>query len=99
MFKLFSHNKSTCIKMLYKRVMLQKNSNVLLVIITQNNTNERKCRERKIIWFNPPCSMNVRTNIGKTYYTIFIYTIYTIYTTFDISCVYYIEMNDGLFDV
>ena len=43
--------------------------------------------------------MNVRTNIGKTYYTIFIYTIYTIYTTFNISCVYYIEMNDGLFDV
>ena len=43
--------------------------------------------------------MNVRTNIGKTYYTISIYTIYTIYTTFNISCAYYIEMNDGLFDV
>ena len=27
----------------------------------------KKVRERKIIWFNPPCSMNVDTNIGKTF--------------------------------
>ena len=23
--------------------------------------------KRKVIWFNPPCSMNVETNIGKTF--------------------------------
>ena len=27
----------------------------------------KKVRQIKIIWFNPPCSMNVETNIGKTY--------------------------------
>ena len=33
----------------------------------ENNTEEKKRRKRKIIWFNPPYSMNVRTNIGKTF--------------------------------
>ena len=33
----------------------------------ENNAEEKKRRKRKIIWFNPPYSMNLRTNIGKTF--------------------------------
>ena len=32
-----------------------------------NNREEKKRRKRKIIWFNPPFSMNVKTNVGKTF--------------------------------
>ena len=33
----------------------------------QNNDENQKCkRKRNIIWFNPPHSKNVKTNIGKT---------------------------------
>ena len=28
---------------------------------------EKEKRKRKIIWFNPPFSMNVKTNVGKTF--------------------------------
>ena len=31
------------------------------------HANERRKRRRKIIWFNPPYSMNVKTNIGKVF--------------------------------
>ena len=27
----------------------------------------KKKRKRKIIWFNPPYPMNVKTNVGKTF--------------------------------
>ena len=33
-------------------------------------TNNRKSRPRKIIWFNPPWSMNVRTNVAKRFLAI-----------------------------
>ena len=33
----------------------------------QDLTPSKKVRQIKIIWFNPPYSMNVETNIGKTY--------------------------------
>ena len=33
--------------------------------VTHTIQNSRKNRERNIIWFNPPYSMNVQTNIGK----------------------------------
>ena len=33
----------------------------------QNLTPSKKVRQRKIIWFNPPYSVNVETNIGKTF--------------------------------
>ena len=33
----------------------------------ETNTEEKKRRKRKINWFNPPNSMNVRTSIGKTF--------------------------------
>ena len=28
-------------------------------------SNNTKCRKRKILWFNPPFSMDVETNVGK----------------------------------
>ena len=31
------------------------------------NTSQKKRRKRKIIWFNPPYSANVKTNIGKRF--------------------------------
>ena len=33
----------------------------------EDNTEEKKQRKRKIIWFNPPYSINIRTNIDKTF--------------------------------
>ena len=55
------------------QVALQKNGFTgQIKSITSNkyrdsNTEEKKHRKRKIIWFNPPYSMNVRINIGKTF--------------------------------
>jgi hypothetical protein len=34
---------------------------------TDNGTKNRKNRSRNIIWYNPPYSKNVETNIGKTF--------------------------------
>ena len=34
---------------------------------TEDRTNKRKNRKRKIIWFDPPFSKNVQTNIGKVF--------------------------------
>ena len=35
-----------------------------------NNNREKKKRKRKIIWYNPPFSLNVKTNIGKIFFKI-----------------------------
>ena len=35
-----------------------------------SNNNTSKIRKRNIIWFNPPFSMNVKNNIGKTSYNL-----------------------------
>ena len=32
-----------------------------------NNNNQQKSRKRHIIWYNPPYSINVKTNIGKLF--------------------------------
>ena len=31
------------------------------------DTPEKKKRKRKVIWFNPPFSLNVKTNVGKIF--------------------------------
>jgi hypothetical protein len=28
---------------------------------------KRKCRSRKVVWFNPPHSVNVKTNVGREF--------------------------------
>ena len=35
--------------------------------LTHTAQNSRKNRQRNIIWFNPPYSMNVQTNIGREF--------------------------------
>ena len=37
---------------------------------TSTITNNTKKRKRKIIWFNPPFSLNVSTNIGKKFFSL-----------------------------
>ena len=36
-------------------------------VLESNNSGRKNTRKRKVIWFNPPYSMNVETNIGKTF--------------------------------
>ena len=36
--------------------------------IWEERNNEKRKRKRKIIWFNPPYSKNVKTNIGKIFF-------------------------------
>ena len=44
------------------------NDDMIYTPVIENNNPERsKTRKRKMIWFNPPYSMNVETNIGKTF--------------------------------
>ena len=54
-----------------------------LLTITYNDQNERannvniedanqaRKHKRAIIWYNPPCSMNVKANIGTTFVKLF----------------------------
>ena len=39
--------------------------------VTHTIQNSRKNRQRNIIWFNPPYSMNVQTNIGREFLKLF----------------------------
>ena len=41
------------------------------LIDQQDLTPSKKVRQRKITWFNPPYSVNVETNIGKTFLKLF----------------------------
>ena len=47
----------------YKDRLVYKNSSV-----NENDKHEKKKRKRNIIWYNPPYSANVKTNIGKTFF-------------------------------
>ena len=40
----------------------------LLLVTVANDKNEKKKRKHNIIWYNPPYSANVKTNIGKTFF-------------------------------
>ena len=31
---------------------------------------KKKCRKREVLWFNPPFSINVKTNVGKEFLTL-----------------------------
>ena len=44
------------------------NNDIIYTPVVESNNSERnKTRKRKIICFNPPYSMNVEINIGKTF--------------------------------
>ena len=36
----------------------------------ENNKEKKKKRKRKIIWYNPPFSLNVKSNAGKLFFKI-----------------------------
>ena len=44
----------------YKDKLVYENS-----LVDRNNQNENKKRKRNIIWYNPLCPANVKTNISK----------------------------------
>ena len=52
---------------LKKSAFTEKLSYIKSENVRDINTEEKKQRKRKIIWFNPPYSMNVKTSIGKTF--------------------------------
>ena len=47
----------------YKDTLVYENSSV-----NENEKNEKMKRKCNIIWYNPPYSANVKTNIGKTFF-------------------------------
>ena len=36
--------------------------------VNENDKNEKKKRKQNIIWYNPPFSVNVKTNTGEIYF-------------------------------
>ena len=49
------------------------NDDIIYTPVTEsNNSAWKKSRKRKIIWFNPPHSMNVETNIGSKIFLKFV---------------------------
>ena len=40
-------------------------TNKVYLIKKNTDKNKNKCRKRKIVWFNPPFSLNVKSKIGK----------------------------------
>ena len=50
-----------------KRCGFQENPDFIPETPSDSHANERRKRRRKIIWFNPPYSMNVKAKIGKVF--------------------------------
>ena len=50
-----------------KRCGFQEKLGFILEISSDPHANEGRRHRRKIIWFNPPYSINVKTNIGKVF--------------------------------
>ena len=60
----YSKDKFDKAKLLYKK-SLQEIGHITTISYTQTEVKSNKNRSRNIIWFNPPFSQNVKTNIGK----------------------------------
>ena len=56
---------------IYKDALHESNFKEILKFVIpapkNNDENQKRKRKRNIIWFNPPYSKNVKTNIGKTF--------------------------------
>ena len=55
---------------MYKEALTKSgfNDDVIYTAVTESNNSERKkTGKRKIVRFSPPYSMNVETNVGKTF--------------------------------
>ena len=56
------------VKSVYESVLKDSGYFSSMSCNNSNNTqNARRNRNRKVIWFNPPYSQNVKTNIGKIF--------------------------------
>ena len=53
-------------KLLYETALNESGYKTTLTYTKTTNVNNRN-RARNIIWFNPACSQNVKTNIGETF--------------------------------
>ena len=53
-------------KGIYEKALNESDFNTKLSY--QNEPSERKNRNKKIIWFNPPYNESVKTNIGKQFF-------------------------------
>ena len=53
-----------------KIVVSMKRYHILRKMNHLNNRNNKKKRKHNKIWFNPPYSVNVKTNIGKIFFKI-----------------------------
>ena len=51
---------------LYETVLNENGYKTIMTYTTTTNGNNRN-RARDIVWFNPPYSQNVKTNLGKTF--------------------------------
>ena len=60
-------------RFLYMKKLLRTVALMKKLVYNKENThlemeqNEKKKRKRKIIWFNPPYSSTVKTNVGKLF--------------------------------
>ena len=53
-------------KLLYETALNESGYKTTMTYTKTTNLNNRN-RARNIIWFNPPYSQNVKTNVGKTF--------------------------------
>ena len=54
----------------FKDTIMYKPSQSFLHRSNNNNNNNKKKRKQNIVWFNPPFSENVATNIGKEFFSL-----------------------------
>ena len=52
----------------YKEAMCRSGHKSEIKYETSPHPNKRRSRKRKIVWFNPPCSKHVCTNIGREFH-------------------------------
>jgi hypothetical protein len=51
----------------YNDALSKSNFNVQLEYEQHNNTNKRQTRQRNVLWYNPPYSKNVKTNLAHNF--------------------------------
>ncbi len=51
----------------YNDALSKSNFNVQLEYEQHNNTNKRQTRQRNVLWYNPPYSKNVKTNLAQNF--------------------------------
>ena len=55
---------------MYKETLTKSEFNddiIYNLVLESNNSGRKNTRKRRVIWFNPPYSVNVETNIGKIF--------------------------------